>query len=267
MVGFLLYRLLHSTGTVTLAPLDMSGYISLFPYFLLFCGAILTGSMALAKISLASMLALSALVTLGVCVINNYMKRSAMNRYQFLASAVVVCSNLGLVCLEQASSEGYFWMELHCASAICLSAYGRLTDARYGAVDRQYYSYIFSLVVLLPASLYLDEAFKALSFEQLNRAMFLGGSVACAVLGVALHFYQTRLRHDKRFGQLHHLSSLALALISLPVFGLEMVSPISYLLVVLVLVAQMFLPTHIQPDDSPEEEEKSSAQEQTDAPV
>lgn len=45
--------------------------------------------------------------------------------------------------------------------------HGRIADARFNSVDRQYYSYIFSLVLLAPASLYLNEAFEALHFKEL----------------------------------------------------------------------------------------------------
>ena len=45
LVGFVIYRLLHSAGKVTLTSLDVPGYISLFPFFLFFCSSILTGEL------------------------------------------------------------------------------------------------------------------------------------------------------------------------------------------------------------------------------
>jgi len=38
-------------------------------------------------------------------------------------------------------------------------------------VDRQLYSYTFSLVVLAPASLYLEEAFEALHFQHRHQVI------------------------------------------------------------------------------------------------
>ncbi len=148
LVGFVLYHLLHLFGRVTLTPLDMAGYISLFPYFLLFCSAILTGSMALAKISLPAFLSLSALVPVTLCLLGHYERRRRANfasssassapsaasvRYQLSASLVVVASNAVLLWMEQpeAQHDGYFWMEVHCLCSIGMALYGKIADARY----------------------------------------------------------------------------------------------------------------------------------------
>ncbi len=44
LVGFVIYRLLHACGRISIVSLDMAGYISLFPFFLFFCSSILTGT-------------------------------------------------------------------------------------------------------------------------------------------------------------------------------------------------------------------------------
>ena len=53
-----------------------------------------------------------------------------------------------------------FWLVVHVFCVYCVTLHGRIADARFGAADRLFYSYIFSLEVLAPASLYLEEAFQ-----------------------------------------------------------------------------------------------------------
>ena len=88
LVGFVLYQILHSLGLVKITSLDLSGYISLFPFFLFFTSSILTGSMALSKIPLASFLAISALVPVAANLAADYDHKrkqpgteSKLNRY------------------------------------------------------------------------------------------------------------------------------------------------------------------------------------------
>ncbi len=79
--------------------------------------------------------------------------------------------------------------------------------------------------------------------------MFVGGSVVCAVSGVALHFHQTRLRSDRRFGQLHHLASLLVALASLGYFSVDLRSVWSVPASLGASAALLFVPTHIGPEE------------------
>ena len=59
----------------------------------------------------------------------------------------------------------FFIFSVHAFCVIAVNLHGRIADARYGAADRLFYCYVFSLVVLAPASLYLEEAFEALHFK------------------------------------------------------------------------------------------------------
>ena len=58
-----------------------------------------------------------------------------------------------------------FWLIVHVFCSVAVSLHGRIADARFGAADRLFYAYVFSLIVLAPASLYLEEAFQALHFQ------------------------------------------------------------------------------------------------------
>jgi len=236
--------------------------------------------MALAKIPLLSFLAVSSLVPVIICALSHYERRRRaqmmpnqaaprINRYQLLASLAVTASVLGVLALEQSSAEheGYFWMEVHCFCVAGLVLYGRIADARYSAVDRQYYSYIFSLVVLLPASLYLEEAFAASHFEGTRQVVFAAASVGCAIAGVAAHFHMAKLRVDKRFSQVnltsavsldltyasnqvHHLGCALLAVASLGYFTPDFASWWSILLGLLATSAAMLIPSHLQAEES-----------------
>ena len=87
--------------------------------------------------------------------------------------------------------------------------FSRIADQRYSFSERLFYSYVFALVVLLPASLYLEEAFEALNFQHRRQFRFLLGSVFSAAAGVALSLCQARLKEDPAwFGRLHHLGRL-----------------------------------------------------------
>ena len=55
-----------------------------------------------------------------------------------------------------------------------------MCHCRYSYSERLVYSYVFALVVLLPASLYLEEAFEALNFQHRRQMRFLLGSVFSA---------------------------------------------------------------------------------------
>ena len=117
------------------------------------------------------------------------------------------------------------------------SLHGRIADARFNSVDRQYYSYIFSLVLLAPASLYLNEAFEALNYKEMYQIMFILGSLVSAVSGVCLHLYTSRLRSDHNFGRVHHLSVAATALLSMVAFELSHSHIASLVLAVVSLLA------------------------------
>ena len=129
------------------------------------------------------------------------------------------------------------------------SLHGRIADARFNSVDRQYYSYIFSLVVLAPASLYLNEAFEALNYKEMYQIMFIVGSLVSAVSGVCLHLYTSRLRSDHNFGRVHHLSVAASALLSMLAFELSHSHVASIVLAVASLLALLAVPTHIAPEE------------------
>merc|ERR1719220_2542227 len=125
-----------------------------------------------------------------------------------------------------------FWLCVHVGCGLALSLHTRgFADQRFSFTDRLYYSYAFSLVVLLPASLYLEEAFQALHFKHRQQYDFVIGSLIAALVGVTLNAYQARLKEDKQlesatqneldrakdlfqFGFVHHTSLALCAMLS-----------------------------------------------------
>jgi len=103
--------------------------------------------------------------------------------------------------------------------------------------------------VLLPASLYLEEAFEALNFQHRRQFRFLLGSVFSAAAGVALSLFQARLKEDPAwFGRLHHSGLAATALLSALIFDTDM-AWWGWLSAVVNLTAVILVPSHIRPDE------------------
>ena len=142
-----------------------------------------------------------------------------------------------------------FWLVVHVFCVIAVNLHGRIADARYGAADRLFYSYVFSLVVLAPASLYLEEAFQALHFQPRRQIDFVVGSIFSAVVGVGFNLYGIRLKEDDHFGKLHH-AALAVAALTSPLLFTTSIPWWAWLCAALNFVALLFVPTFLKKDDN-----------------
>lgn len=85
------------------------------------------------------------------------------------------------------SDSAYFWMLVYLACVAVQTLHSKIADARYTDIDRLYFSYVFSVVVLAPASLYLEEAFEVLHFPHAMRYDFYAGCLLSGVLGLFLN--------------------------------------------------------------------------------
>ncbi|KAG8224715.1 hypothetical protein J437_LFUL004884 [Ladona fulva] len=118
----------------------------------------------------------------------------------------------------------YFWMLVHVVLNTAQTLHDRVADPRFSAVDRLYYSNLFGsehkyandleerrdlgisggadvaafnsnmldcfrLVILAPASLYLEEAFLALQFRHRKQTHFYFGCLLSGILGVLLRMH------------------------------------------------------------------------------
>jgi len=144
--------------------------------------------------------------------------------------------------------DDVFWLAVHVGCGMALSFHSRIVDQRFSFSERLFYSYVFALVVLAPASLYLEEAFEALNFQHRRQFNFLLGSVFSAGVGVALSLCQSRLKEDPMFGRLHH-TALALAALLSAAFFTTSLPWWGWLAAVVNLAAVVLVPSHIRPDE------------------
>jgi len=263
LVGFVVFKVLQVGKVIPVAsiPLDRAGCISLLPNFLFFTAGIIAGSKALAYIPLYIFLAVSNTLPAAIFFFDNVLfpKKTSeattsgdYTKLQICGAGIVIVTGIVILVLEpvlQFYTSPYFWLVVHIMCQAGHSLHGRIADARFNSVDRQYYSYIFSLVLLAPASLYLNEAFDALHYKELYQIMFIVGSAVSAVSGVCLHLYTSRLRSDHNFGRVHHLSVAATAVLSMAAFELSHARVASLVCAVVNLLALLVVPTHIAPEE------------------
>lgn len=263
LVGFVVLRALSilpspKNPSLSVVAIDRSAFVSLLPGFMLFTVSIIAGSKALAHLPALVVVVGSNLLPAAVHLVDNRKGASLLQT----ASAVLVIASACVVIV--ASEEDHtanashiaslmdspkFWLVVHAFSGLAMTLHGRIADARYGAVDRLFYAYVFSLVVLAPASLYLEEAFEALHFRHRKQVGFIVGSLFSAVVGVAVNLYAVRLKEDEHFGRLHHLGLVTAALLSAPIFS-TVLPWWGWLAAGLNLVALPFVPTHLLKDDN-----------------
>ncbi|TRY62861.1 hypothetical protein TCAL_07708 [Tigriopus californicus] len=256
LVGVILYQILRATGAITFAsiPMDPSGFISLLPNFLFFTSGIIAGSKALASIPLVLFLAIGNCLPASLHLVDVfYSKPNQYGGKSLLGAIFVLVSAMALLVTEPRMSlleSPYFWLCVHVICQLFYTLHGRIADARFNSVDRQYYSYIFGLIVLAPASLYLEEAFNVLEFQEISQIMFICGSIVSAVSGVFLHLYQSRLRNDSNFGKVHHVGIILTALLSLIPFEHEFSGMHAPIISLTNILSLYFIPCHINPDET-----------------
>lgn len=255
--GLLLFKLLTVIAKTNfkVTPLDRSAFISMLPGFLFFTTSIIANSKALSGTSIpifvsvynvlpASIYALDSLLPgpqgrppgaplqTGCCVV------------VLLTGASLVISQVGLDFYDSA----YFWLVTGIVTSGVYCLHCRIADARYSSWDRLYYNSIFSVIVLAPASFYLEEAFSALQFHHDRQELFIVGCLASAFLGAVASLHGVRLKQDEYFGQVVHLAT-AVAAITSPLFFPAELAVWQWGLVITNVLAGLPLPSHAAKDD------------------
>eukprot|EP00096_Caligus_rogercresseyi_P011309 TRINITY_DN4409_c0_g1_i1.p1 TRINITY_DN4409_c0_g1~~TRINITY_DN4409_c0_g1_i1.p1 ORF type:complete len:323 (+),score=89.51 TRINITY_DN4409_c0_g1_i1:152-1120(+) len=270
LVGFLVLRLWTSSFLPmslrlkkAITPMDKPGFVSLFPFFLFFTASLITGSKAISSLSITEFAVASNFVPAGIFLISerkNFCIQQA-------ASAIVAASSLilgayGFFFLSPNISEGfyspYFWLLIHIVCLLAASLHSRICDARFLAIDRLYYGYVFSFIVLAPASIYLEEAFEALNFQHRRQMGFLLGSLAGGMSGAALNaFLCNGLKPPG--GLLVHVGTLVSVVGSWAVFSLgPSLPPWAWILIAANLAMHLLVPTHFSnkdEEDNPQDED------------
>jgi len=261
LVGFLILKLLAyvpSTTNPTLAviSIDKSGFVSLLPNFFLFTVSLIAGSRALSHLPILVCISVSNVVPASIYLLDNVsLKKSSV--VQLISSFVVIATAVPILLssaddtekLESLMDSPKFWLVVHAFCVIAVNLHGRIADARYGAADRLFYCYVFSLVVLAPASLYLEEAFEALHFKPRRQIEFVVGSIFSALVGVGYNLYGIRLKEDENFGKLHH-AALAVASLASPILFNIDIPWWAWLCAVFNFIALIFVPTYLKKDDN-----------------
>lgn len=283
IVGFLVFKAmaylkvdgLHFGLAAQMTKMDKPGLVSLLPNFVLFVVFVISGSKAVSTYPVLAFVCATNVLPAVTFLIDSWSSNSVSSANSILqkglafvaipsGAAVVWAATKAKAATGKADEEGHdslqhqqliydaaFWLAVHLMCGIALSFHSRIADQRYSYSERLFYSYVFALVVLLPASLYLEEAFEALNFQHRRQMRFLLGSVFSAGAGVALSLCQARLKEDPLgFGRLHHSGLAGTALLSAAVFPetTEM-AWWGWIAAVVNLGSVILVPSHIRPDE------------------
>lgn len=258
LCGLLLYKILTvaAKSNFKVTPIDRPALISLLPGFLFFTTSIIAGSKALAGVPIPIYVSVLNTLPAAVYVLDRLLPGSSQSRppssplqmgcsiVTLVTGTVLVLSQVGL----DFSDSAYFWLVVAVVTSGAYCLHCRIADARYSSWDRLYYTSLFSVVVLAPASFYLEEAFEALNFHHDRQELFIVGCLASACLGAAASLHAVRLRQDEYYGQAVHLAQALAALFS-PLFFSAELATWQWVVVVTNVVAALPVPSHVGKDD------------------
>lgn len=267
LVGFIVLKLTNNPRCCfyyNVPTLDRSGFVSLLPNFLFFTTSIIAGSKALANISLVIFIAVTNAIPSAIHLFVDADKIGKnIKSVPLLASFFTLITSVAIFIYESKDNSlvfgesPYFWLLVHLICNVALSLHGRIADARYGPIDKLYYSYGFSLIVLAPASFYLEEAFQALNFQHRKQVRFIVGSILSAVAGVALNLYLSH-HHNKttyvskslKYPPPHHVGSFFASILSIFAFEFKKSLPWwGWVILVLNHIVFLFVPSHLKADE------------------
>jgi len=254
LTGLIIYKLLTyvSKTNFKLASIDRPAFISLLPGFLFFTTSLIASSKALAGVSIPIFVSVYNTLPATIYLLDTVLpNRPPVGPLQ-LGAAFINLITGGVLVLSQVglnfSDSAYFWLVVGvvCSAAYCLHT--RIADARYASWDRLYYNSVFSVIVLAPASFYLEEAFEALNFHHDRQELFLAGCVASAMLGASANLYSVRLKQDEYFGPVQHLAYGVAALLSPLLFPTDL-QAWQWGVIVINVLSAIPIPSHVGKDE------------------
>jgi len=259
LCGLLVYKILTviAKDRFKVTPIDRSGLISLLPGFLFFTTSLIAGSKALSVVPIPVFVAVYNTLPAAVYLLERLLPGGAQGRppsspLQAGCSVVTLVTGAILVLVQVGldfSDSAYFWLVVGVITSGAYCLHCRIADARYSSWDRLYYNSLFSVVVLAPASFYLEEAFEALNFHHDRQELFVLGCIASACLGAAASLHGVRLRQDDYYGQAVHVAQAAAALLSPLVFLENPLASWQWGVVVTNVLAALPVPSHLAKDD------------------
>jgi len=256
LAGLVIYKLLNvfNKPTYAITNVDRAGFISIIPGLLFYTTALVANSKALSLLPVCVFLAVQNTVPAGVYLferISPNPSRQPTAPLQFLGASSALLTGLGLVIGETSlnfSDTGYFWLLVGVVCNAASFLHARIADARFKSWDRLYYSSVFAVVLLAPASLYLEEAFQALQFHHDRQELFLTGCLFSAIFTAAINVYSVRLKEDEYFGLVQNLSVAGTAALSTIIFDTNL-KLWQWILVGVNLVSTIPLPAHQTKDE------------------
>eukprot|EP00088_Acartia_fossae_P005092 TRINITY_DN12228_c0_g1_i11.p1 TRINITY_DN12228_c0_g1~~TRINITY_DN12228_c0_g1_i11.p1 ORF type:complete len:308 (-),score=47.88 TRINITY_DN12228_c0_g1_i11:238-1161(-) len=256
LAALIIYKLLNvfKNASYPITPVDRAGFISILPGLLFYTTSLVANSKALADIPVCVYLAVQNALPASIFLFDRlYPSRTRvpLPPVQGLAAVIVMLTAIGLVISESSlefQESGYFWLIVGIVCNAASTLHARIADARFKSWDRLYFSSVFSVIILAPASLYLEEAFQALQFRHDRQELFVTGCLASAILIACLNLYSTVLKEDDKFGLVQNCASGATAILSVWMFPSPL-STIQYILMMLNLVAVIPIPSPMNRDE------------------
>ena len=171
-----------------LSSINWNSFISYLPDFICHVGAIVTGSKALSAMPVPVMISVSnSILGTETLVRILYKEDKKCHPLGIGASLLCVLSSMYLFYADPILSKmglSSLWMLLH---IICVGAQSFMVDegvsSSFSYFDKLFYRNLFSVVVLAPSSLYLEEAFEALHFQETRQVSFVVGCILSGILG------------------------------------------------------------------------------------
>lgn len=155
-----------------------------------------------------------------------------------LGSFAIISSVFALYVQYTDHESGWFWLLVHIASQLAYNL--TITPLRLSASSTIYYSNFSSVLILLPLSIYLQEASHALNHARNASIEFFIGCVLSGILGTGLQILAGNLQ-DKPFISLHQGIAKILACSASVIFFTHSIQPLCWLLIVANLVMGCFV--------------------------
>ncbi|GLG96827.1 Uncharacterized protein GBIM_03725 [Gryllus bimaculatus] len=202
LIGAVILKYLTVKKKLDVSCLDRSSATHLLPHCVFFVGAIVAGSKALSRLPIpvfASVcnLPLACTALLDGCAGVGPGAGASARLLPVTAALLVVGAGVCTIIVDASlpfADSGYSWLLAHVVFLTAQILHARVCDPRYTEFDKIYYSNIFSVVILAPSSLYLEEAFSALHFQHRRQLRFYAGCACSGVLGVLLQLWAARVR-------------------------------------------------------------------------
>lgn len=256
LAALIIYKLLNvfKKSSYPITPVDRAGFISILPGLLFYTTSLVANSKALAEVAVIVYLAVQNALPAAIFLFDRLYPsrvRMPLPPLQGAGAALVMITSIGLVMTESSlefQESGYFWLIVGVVCNAAATLHARIADARFKSWDRLYFSSVFSVIILAPASLYLEEAFQALQFRHDRQELFVTGCLASAILIACLNLYSTVLKEDEKFGMLQNGTSGITAILSIWMFPTQL-STTQYVLIFINLIAALPIPSQLNRDE------------------